>query len=124
LETAEQLVGRGLEVTVVEAQEHAMPRMDDDMSARVDAELRAHGVELLTRTRLARIDGDVVVQDADGERTLPADLVLIAVGVRPNLDLVRAAGATVGPTGAVAVDRQGRTDAPHVWAVGDVAESF
>src|SRR5690606_33153393 len=73
---------------------------------------------------LARIDGDVVVQDADGERTLPADLVLVAVGVRPNLDLVRAAGATVGPTGAVAVDRQGRTDAPHVWAVGDVAESF
>lgn len=147
LETAEQLVGRGLEVTVVETQEHAMPRMDGDMSARVDAELRAHGVELLTRTRLERVAGagspdtpdgadasdgaaapgratSVVVQDADGARSVPADLVLVAVGVRPNLDLVRAAGATVGPTGAVAVDRQGRTDVPHVWAVGDVAESF
>ncbi|MCK0117571.1 FAD-dependent oxidoreductase [Isoptericola sp. S6320L] len=144
LETAEQLVGRGLDVTVVEAQEHAMPRMDGDMSARVDAELRAHGVELLTRTRLVRVEGAgtpgamadageadpsgdvsaVVVQDADGERTLPADLVLVAVGVRPNLDLPRAAGATVGPTGAVAVDRQGRTGVPRVWAVGDVAEGF
>ncbi|WP_277207341.1 FAD-dependent oxidoreductase [Isoptericola croceus] len=139
LETAEQLVGRGLEVTVVEAQDHAMPRMDGDMSARVDAELRSHGVELLTRTRLGRIDGtdgtedaagapgdvtSVVVQGEDGERSIPADLVLVAVGVRPNLDLARAAGATVGPTGAVAVDRQGRTDVPHVWAVGDVAESF
>lgn len=137
LETAEQLVGRGISVTVVEALDHAMPRMDADMSARVDAELRAHGVHLLTATRVVGVEpatedaaggggraGAVVVQDAQGEHRVPAGLVLVAVGVRPNLELARTAGAALGPTGAVAVDRQQRTSVPHVWAVGDVAESF
>ncbi|WP_418275926.1 FAD-dependent oxidoreductase [Isoptericola jiangsuensis] len=132
LETAEQLVGRGLGVTVVEAMSHAMPRMDPDMSARVDAELRAHGVQLLTDTRVVALEGTagavtgVVVQDDTGgtPRTVPASLVLVAVGVRPNLDLARAAGVEIGPTGAIAVDRRQRTSVPHVWAVGDVAESF
>jgi NADPH-dependent 2,4-dienoyl-CoA reductase/sulfur reductase-like enzyme/rhodanese-related sulfurtransferase len=125
LETAEQLVGRGVSVTVVEALDHAMPRMDADMSARVDAELRAHGVRLLTGTRVVGIDpGAVVVRDDAGERSVPAGVVIVAVGVRPTLDLARAAGVEIGPTGAIAVDRRQRTSVPHVWAVGDVAESF
>lgn len=132
LETAEQLVGRGVGVTVVEALAHAMPRMDPDMSARVGAELRAHGVRLLTSTRVVGIEpaddaadvAAVVVHDADGERRVPAGLVILAVGVRPNLELAHAAGARIGPTGAIAVDARQRTSVPHVWAVGDVAESF
>lgn len=149
LEMTEQLTGRGIEVTVIEALEHAMPRMDPDMSARVDAELRRHGVDLLLNERVAAIEG--AVSDGDtaeaglgdagaraGDRgrvtgvrigspdgaVLPADLVILSVGVRPNLELATQAGVTIGPTGAIAVDRQGRTDVPHVWAVGDVAESF
>ncbi|TWH30124.1 rhodanese-like domain-containing protein [Isoptericola variabilis] len=85
-------------MTVVEALAHAMPRMDPDMSARVDAELRAHGVRLLTSTRVVGIEpaddaadvAAVVVQDADGERRVPAGLVILAVGVRPNLELANA----------------------------------
>ncbi|MFD7023402.1 FAD-dependent oxidoreductase [Promicromonospora sukumoe] len=130
LEMTEQLAGRGIAVTVVEALRHAMPRMDADMSARVDAELRRHDVDLLLSERVAAIEGDgdgvtgVRVGAAEGGRSVPADLVIVSVGVRPNLELAEQAGVTVGPTGAVAVDRQGRTDVPHVWAVGDVAESF
>lgn len=132
LETTEQLVGRGIEVTVVEALGHAMPRMDPDMSARVDAELRAHGVDLRLGTWVMGLEGDrhgvrevsVLAPDAEEPEAVPADLVVVAVGVRPNLDLARQAGVRIGPTGAIAVDRRQRTSVEHVWAVGDVAESF
>ncbi|MBE1878168.1 FAD-dependent oxidoreductase [Myceligenerans pegani] len=131
LEMTEQLTSRGLEVTVVETAEHAMPRMDPDMSARVDAELRRHGVDLRLSTTVAgvRADDDGVtgadLQGRDGTADqVAADLVIASVGVRPNTELARQAGAELGPTGAIAVDRRQRTSVEHVWAVGDVAESF
>ncbi|MEG3616359.1 FAD-dependent oxidoreductase [Isoptericola haloaureus] len=132
LETAEQLVGRGLDVTVVEMEAHSMPRLDADVADRVDDELTEHGVELLTGAEVTAIepadDGAaraVRVVGRDGaEHLVEAGLVVVAVGVRPNLDLARAAGVRVGDTGAIAVDRVGRTSVDHVWAVGDVAESF
>lgn len=126
LEMAEQLSGRGVDVTVVEAQQHAMPRLDPDMSARVDEELRRNGVTLRTGSTVASITGETGVESvhlSDGER-LPADLVVLAVGVRPNTDLARQIGARLGPTGAVAVDHTMRTSVEGVYAVGDVAESY
>jgi len=137
---AEQLRARGVEVTLVEAERHVMPRMDADMSARVDAALVRHGVDLRLGSRLTAIEDDgagrvgaVVVADgggpddgggpADGER-LAADLVVLAVGVRPVTDLAEQVGARLGPTGAIAVDAQMRTSVPGVYAVGDCAESF
>ncbi len=126
LEMAEQLVGRGVDVTIVEAQQHAMPRMDPDMSARVDDELRRHGVVLRTGSTVAAVEGEAgvtAVDLSDGER-LPADLVVLAVGVRPNIDLAHQIGVELGPTGAIAVDRAMRTSLEDVYAVGDVAESY
>ncbi|MFD2793909.1 FAD-dependent oxidoreductase [Promicromonospora vindobonensis] len=131
LEMAEQLVARGLTVTVVEALDHAMPRMDTDMSARVDDELRKHGVDLRLGTKVVGIeadDGGVTGVAVDGGRLgsghIDAELVIVSVGVKPNTDLAEQAGVRIGPTGAVAVDRRQRTSVEHVWAVGDVAESF
>ncbi|RPF21399.1 FAD-dependent oxidoreductase [Myceligenerans xiligouense] len=131
LEMAEQLTLRGLKVTVVEAAGHAMPRMDPDMSARVDAELRKHGVDLRLSTTVTEIRGDhdgVTGADLLGPdgatEHVATDLVIASVGVRPNTELARQAGAELGPTGAVAVDRRQRTTVDHVWAVGDVSESF
>lgn len=125
LEMAEQLVERGVAVTVVEAQGHAMPRMDPDMSARVDAELRRHGVDLRTGRTVSAIEGDAGVQAVVvGGEVVPADMVVLAVGVRPNTDLARQVGAAIGRTGAVAVDGRMRTSVDGVYAVGDVAESF
>jgi NADPH-dependent 2,4-dienoyl-CoA reductase/sulfur reductase-like enzyme/rhodanese-related sulfurtransferase len=125
LEMTEQLVARGVAVTLVEAQGHAMPRMDPDMSARVDAELCRHGVDLRTGGTVSAIEGDGRVRSVtiDGEQ-MPAELVVLAVGVRPNTDLARQVGARIGPTGAVAVDRRMRTSVDGVYAAGDVAESF
>ncbi len=135
LEMTEQLTARGLAVTVVEAADHTMPRMDADMSARVDAEVRKHvrerGGDLLLSTKVAGITADddgvtgvrVVGEQLAAER-LDAELVIVSVGVRPNVELAEQAGVALGPTGAIAVDRRQRTNVEHVWAVGDVAESF
>jgi NADPH-dependent 2,4-dienoyl-CoA reductase/sulfur reductase-like enzyme/rhodanese-related sulfurtransferase len=126
LEMAEQLVHRGLSVTVVEAQPHAMPRMDADMASRVDAEVRRHAVDLRTATTLQAIDGDDrvrAVRLSDGS-SHDTDLVVLAVGVRPNTVLAEQVGAELGTTGAIRVDRQMRTSVDGVYAVGDAAESF
>lgn len=130
LEMTEQLTARGLAVTVVEAAEHTMPRMDADMSARVDDEVRKHvrerGGDLLLSTKVTGItsdDGGVTGVDVEGGH-LDAELVIVSVGVRPNTELAEQAGVGIGPTGAIAVDRRLRTSVEHVWAVGDVAESF
>lgn len=130
LEMTEQLTARGLAVTVVEAAEHTMPRMDTDMSARVDDEVREHvrerGGDLLLSTKVTGItsdDGGVTGVDVEGGH-LDAELVIVSVGVRPNTELAERAGVRIGQTGAIAVDRRLRTSVEHVWAVGDVAESF
>jgi NADPH-dependent 2,4-dienoyl-CoA reductase/sulfur reductase-like enzyme/protein-tyrosine-phosphatase/rhodanese-related sulfurtransferase len=135
LEMTEQLTARGLAVTVVEAADHTMPRMDADMSVRVDAEVREHvrerGGDLLLASKVVGITSDddgvtgVDVEDGrNGTRRIEAELVIVSVGVRPNTELAVQAGVTIGPTGAIAVDRRQRTSVEHVWAVGDVAESF
>ncbi|GAA4691538.1 NADPH-dependent 2,4-dienoyl-CoA reductase, sulfur reductase [Promicromonospora umidemergens] len=131
LEMTEQLVARGLTVTVVEALDHAMPRLDADMSVRVDGELRKHGVDLRLGAVVVGIASDdgvvtgVAVEGGPpGADHIDAELVIVSVGVRPNTDLAEQAGVLIGPTGAVAVDRRQRTSVEHVWAVGDVAESF
>ncbi len=127
LEMAEQLVRRGLAVTLLEAQAHAMPRMDADMSARVDAELRSHGVDLRTSTSITAILGDdtgVHAVTLSSSARVQAEVVILAVGVRPNVELAEQLGVELGETGAVAVDPRQRTSVPDVYAVGDVAESF
>jgi NADPH-dependent 2,4-dienoyl-CoA reductase/sulfur reductase-like enzyme len=68
LEMAEQLSGRGVDVTIVEAQPHAMPRLDPDMSARVDEELRRNGVTLRTGSTVASIAGDISIPISDSDR--------------------------------------------------------
>ncbi len=134
LEMAEQLHRAGLDVTVVEALDHAMARMDADMSCLVDAEVRKH-VDLRLATRVESLhsgdsDGDdavasVSVTTPEGEQeSIAADLVIVAIGVRPVTALARQAGVELGASGAIVVDRTMRTSVPGIWAVGDAAESF
>lgn len=125
LEMVEQLVGRGIAVTLVEQRPQVMPPTDLDMAHRVAESLRAHGVDLRLGATAAVIQGDPVtgvVLDS-GER-IEAELVIVAVGVRPNTELAERAGVTLGASGAIAVDERMATDVPGIWAVGDVAESF
>ena len=64
----------------------------------------------------------MIVQSGKGETTLPADIVLVATGVRPNSELAQAAGLKLGATGAIWVDAQMRTSDPHIYAAGGSAD--
>ncbi len=122
LEMAEAFRRRGLETTVIELLPTVMPVMDRELGVRIAEELEANGVKVITGVGLKAVHASgKQVELADG-RMVPAELVLLSVGVRPELALARAAGLEIGPSGALLVDDHLRTSDPHVWAAGDMVE--
>jgi len=125
LEMVENLHHRGLAVTVVERLSQVMPPLDPEMASPVARHLEQRGIVLRLGDGLARIEetaeGLVVVGES-GARNV-GDLVILAIGVRPETDLARAAGLPLGPRGGIVVDEQMRTPDPHIWAMGDAIES-
>lgn len=119
LELAENLVGRGLQVAVVELADQVLAALDPEMAAPVTRVLREHGVTVRTGARTTGVTADGVVLD-DGA-VLPADIVVAAVGVRPESYLARQAGLDLGEGDGILVDDRQRTSDPHIYAVGDVA---
>ena len=126
LEMAEALTARGLQVTVLEMLPQVLPNLDREMTEPVVAELERHGVALRLEHRVEAFEGTGgKVRAVRAAGTLfPADLVVLAVGVRPSVALAREAGIALGPTGAVAVDDHMRTNVEGVFAAGDVAEAY
>lgn len=120
LELAENLRHRGLEVTVVEMLPQLLRPFDVEMAHLVTERLRAQGVEVRLGTALSAIEPDHVVLDG-GAATLPADLVVLSVGVRPDSQLARDAGLELDGRGYIVVDEHQRTSDPAIYAVGDAA---
>ncbi|MBX3728745.1 MAG: FAD-dependent oxidoreductase [Candidatus Sumerlaeia bacterium] len=127
LEMAEQLHHRGLEVSLVEALPQVMAPLDPEMAALLHAELRGRGIRLMLGDGVDRFDpptGDgraSVVVTKSGQR-VPADVVILGLGVRPEVWLARDAGLEIGERGGIRVDERMRTSDPHVYAVGDAVE--
>ncbi len=120
VEIAENLVHRGIEVTVVEATDQLMAPLDPELAALVHQHMRGHGVRLELGSAVEAI-GDDDVTLAGGAR-LPADLVVCAIGVRPETGLADAAGLAIGERGGIVVDERLRTSDPAIYAVGDAVE--
>ncbi len=120
LEMAENLVHRGIQTAVVEATAQVMAPLDPEMVAPVHDRIRRSGVDLRLGAGVTAI-GEHDVTLANGEQ-LPADIVIAAIGVRPETGLAKASGLTIGPRGGIATDEQFRTSDPHIYAVGDAAE--
>ncbi len=126
LEMVEALAQRGLSVTLIELQPQVLPLMDAEMAREVEAALQSHGVEVMLA---AEVEDLVTARDRVkavrlcGGREVPADLVLICIGVRPNTGLAEEAGLAIGRSGAIAVDGQMLTSDPDIYAVGDAAET-
>ena len=125
LEMVENLVHRDLAVAILEKLPQLMPSLDPEMAVPLTQHLGEKGVHLYLGDGLARIekraDGGLVVVAESGAR-LPADLVILAIGVRPENPLARDAGLQIGPRGGIVVDAQMRTSDPNIWAVGDAVE--
>lgn len=124
LEMAENLVREGVAVTLVEFAPHVMAALDADMAADVHHYLRRQGVSLrLGRAVKALVPaGDSLEAVLDGGERIPADLVLLATGVRPDTGIAEEAGLALNKRGAILVDEHMRTSAPDVYAVGDAIE--
>ncbi|MEV0900700.1 FAD-dependent oxidoreductase [Actinoplanes sp. NPDC049802] len=120
LEVAENLVHRGLAVSVVERDTQVMAPLDPEMAAPVHAELAANGVGVHLGRTVVKILTEAV--ELDDGRLLDADLVVLAIGVRPETGLAREAGLALGPRGGIEVDAGMRTSDPHIHAVGDAVE--
>jgi len=126
LEMAEALVMRGLDVSLVEKMPQVMNTLDPDMGSLVSDALRAFGVHLYLQESLEafEVTGGRVRAVVTDRQTLPADLVVLGMGVRPNTELAAEAGIPLGERGAICVDRRMRTPVEGVWAAGDCAESL
>ncbi len=125
VETSAALRRRGLEVLLVELMPYLLPAMlDQDMAELVDQRLQKEGIHVLCAQQLREIRGDKNVRSVVvGEKEYPADLVIMAVGVKPEVRLAKEAGIELGPTGGIKVDRYLRTSVPEIFAAGDCTET-
>ncbi|MFG1360162.1 MULTISPECIES: FAD-dependent oxidoreductase [Xanthobacter] len=126
LEMAEAMTHRGIAVTVVEMAPNVMTTIDPDLGELVARELKAHGVDVVTRQPVSSISNmaDELVLEGPGGFRRTADMVLVAAGARPETALAQSIGARPGFRGALQVDRSMRTGVPHVYAAGDCAETY
>lgn len=120
LETVEALVELKFNVTVVDMVDHVLPPLDPDLAPILEEELHAHGVEVITGESAKEITGNTSfdVHLSNG-RTLPADLIIMSVGVKPASQLAADAGLELTERGAIRVDENQRTSDESIWAVGD-----
>lgn len=125
LEMVENLVHRGLEVTLIEKLNQVMPPLDAEMARLVERYLVKHGVHLELNDGVAGFrqsaTGVLEVLTSSG-KTHPADIVILAIGVRPETALAKMAGVELGQRGGIRVDEQMRTTNPDIFAVGDAVE--
>jgi NADPH-dependent 2,4-dienoyl-CoA reductase/sulfur reductase-like enzyme/rhodanese-related sulfurtransferase len=125
LEMAENLVHRGLEVTLVEMLDQVMLPLDSECARLVERHLEKHGVRLALNDAVAGFkqtaSGSLEVLTKSG-KAYPADIVILAMGVRPETELAKMAGIEIGQRGGIRVDEQMRTSNPDIFAVGDAVE--
>ncbi len=125
LETAENLAHIGFEVTLVEMLDQVLAPLDREFARIVQEHLKRHGLKLALGDAVAGFkplgEGALEVQTKSG-KAYPADIVILALGVRPDTALAKSAGLAIGERGGIRVDDQMRTSDPDIFAVGDAIE--
>ena len=124
LEAAENLKGRGLEVTVIQRGSHVLPTVDQEMAQPLADELTRAGIVLKFGCQVKDYaeKADAVEIHLDNGETIEADAVIVSTGVRPNSGLAQECGLECGKRGHIVVDAQMRTSDPDIFAAGDVVE--
>ena len=127
IETAENLVGLGFEVTLLQRGGQIMAPLDPEMARYLERHLGKHGVQVKLDAAASEFrqadDGSLEVLTASGD-VYPADIVILGIGVKPETALAEMAGVAVGKLGGIRVDDQCRTSDPDIFAVGDAVEKI
>ena len=115
---------KGVAVTVVEADRQLMGVLDPEMAAIVQKYLQEKGVGVVLRDRLTALEGISRVEKLilESGREIPAEMVVLAIGVKPEVRLAVEAGLAIGVTGGIQVDEYMRTSDPFIYAVGDAVQ--
>ena len=126
LEMAENLIHRGIVVSIVEKAPQVMNTIDPDLAAFLAEELKKNGAQLFLEESLQgfELEGGEVRAVITDLRPLPADLVIMGLGVRPNSRLAKEAGVSIGETGGIKVNEKMQTQIAGVWAAGNCAEAL
>jgi NADPH-dependent 2,4-dienoyl-CoA reductase/sulfur reductase-like enzyme/rhodanese-related sulfurtransferase len=120
VEIAENLIHRGIKTSMIEASDQVLAPLDPEMASLVAREIRENGVELYLGASAVKID-DATVEISSGE-VVAAELVIMAIGVRPDIHLAQEAGLEIGPRKGIKVDEFNLTSDKNIYAIGDVAE--
>ncbi len=124
LEMAENLIARGMEVTVVEMLDQVMPPLDFEMASIVHSHIIENGCRLHLSDAVSsfRKEGDLTVVTTKGGAEIECDMVILSIGVRPNNELARDAGLELGDRGGIRTNPHMLTSDPDIYAAGDVVE--
>lgn len=126
MEMVENLVLRGIKVTVVELLDQILPPLDKDMASIVQKYLMGKGIEIITSDGVKSFEGNdnAVIKVITDKRQLPADMVILSIGIKPNIKLAQESGIEIGTARAIKVNERTETNIPGVYAVGDCAENI
>jgi NADPH-dependent 2,4-dienoyl-CoA reductase/sulfur reductase-like enzyme/rhodanese-related sulfurtransferase len=125
LETAENLVHRGFDVTLVEMLDQVLAPLDRELARIVEGYLERHGIRVALNDGVAgfkQAANDTLAVLTKSGKSYTADVVILALGVRPDTTLAKMAGLNIGERGGIRVDEQMRTSNPDIFAVGDAVE--
>jgi NADPH-dependent 2,4-dienoyl-CoA reductase/sulfur reductase-like enzyme/rhodanese-related sulfurtransferase len=125
LETAENLVHLGFDVTLLQKLPQLLGPLDHEVARLVEEHVKRHGVNVILNdaaAAFAQLDGGAIEVTTQSGKTYPADIVILAIGVRPDTMLAKAAGLEIGDRGGIRVDEHMRTSNPDIFAVGDAIE--
>ncbi len=126
-EFADEIANLGKNVTIIEVLPRClMLNFDEEFCALAEGELRKKGVEIITNTKVTKIEGNgkVGAVRLSTGREIPADLAILSVGAVPNVELAKKTCLNIGESGAIVVDSYLKTSDPNVFAVGDCAEKI
>ena len=125
LETAENLVHIGFDVTLIQKPDHVLGPLDPEIACLVQHHVINHGIRIAANDGVVgfkQLDGGAIEVQTKTGKTYPADIVILAIGVKPDTTLAKSAGLTIGERGGIRVDEQMRTSNPDIFAVGDAIE--
>lgn len=124
LETAENLSEQGVDITLIELAPHILPGFDEEIALYAQNYMKEKDINILTSEKATAVKGEIKVEKViTDKREIEADLVIMSVGVKPNVELAKNMGVELGITKAVKVNSNMETNIPGVYAVGDCAES-